>query len=239
MIRLVMVLVMIVPATAWYAGRILWAVRRAAPDMRRTCEQAPRAWAAFLLRVAGVEVVLENVDLIPTGRPRILVANHVSWFDVLALAAYMPGRYVFVAKKELQRVPMFGRAAHACGHVFIDRQDRSQAVEALRSARQNLEEESLTIIIFPEGTRSATGALQEFKKGAFVLAIQTGTDVLPAAISGSRRVMRKGSLLIRSGTIRVRFGEPIPTTAYDMTQRNELTRVAREALLALQSGERA
>lgn len=238
MIRLLMVLVVIVPATAWYAGRILWAVRRSAPDMRCTCEQVPREWAAFLLRVAGVDVVLENEDVIRTGRPRILVANHVSWFDVLALAAYMPGRYVFVAKKELERVPMFGKAARECGHVFVDRQDRSQAVEALSLARRNLEDESLTIIIFPEGTRSATGALQEFKKGAFVLAIQTGTDVVPAAISGSRRILRKGSLLIRSGTIRVRFGEPIPTASYDMAQRNELTRVAREALLALQSGQR-
>lgn len=238
MIRLLMVLVVLVPATAWYAGQILWAVRRRAPDMRCTCDRSPRAWARFLLRVAGVDVVLENEEVLRENRPRILVANHSSWFDVLALAARVPGRYVFVAKKEIERFPLFGSAARQCGHVFVDRQDRSQAVQALEAARRNLEEESLTIIIFPEGTRSATGEVQEFKKGAFVLAIQTGTDVLPTAISGSRRIMRKGSLLIRSGTIRVRFGAPIPTTSYDLAGRTELTRTAREALLALQVPER-
>ena len=235
MIRLALVLVAIVPATAWHAGRILWAVWRDGPGMRRVCEESPRRWGRLLLRVAGVRIVLENEVVLDPRRPQILVANHVSWFDVLALLAYVPGRCVFVAKKELEEIPMFGRAARACGHVFIDRQDRSQAVEALQAAGQNLEQASPTIIIFPEGTRSATGELQEFKKGAFVLAIQTGTEIVPAAISGSRAVMRKGSLLIRPGTVRVRFGEPIPVRGLDLAQRNELTRTVRDALLALQS----
>jgi 1-acyl-sn-glycerol-3-phosphate acyltransferase len=88
--------------------------------------------------------------------------------------------------------------------------------------------------MFPEGTRSATGRLQPFKKGAFVLAIQAGVEVVPAAISGSHEVMRKGSLLVHPGTVRVRFGEPIDVGAYRLEQRDELTRRAREALLALQ-----
>jgi 1-acyl-sn-glycerol-3-phosphate acyltransferase len=98
-----------------------------------------------------------------------------------------------------------------------------------------LEDERPTIIMFPEGTRSPTGELQKFKKGAFVLAIQSGVDVVPAAISGSREVMRKGSFRIRPGTIRVRFGEPISVEGLGIEQRNELTARAREALLGLQS----
>jgi 1-acyl-sn-glycerol-3-phosphate acyltransferase len=180
-------------------------------------------------------VVLENAGAIDPDHPQILVANHVSWFDVLALAAFLPGRYLFVAKRELERVPVFGRAVRACGHVFIDRRDRSRAVESLGLARELLEKESPTIIMFPEGTRSMTGELQPFKKGAFVLAIQTGVEVVPAAIFGSREIMRKGSLLIGPGTIRVRFGEPIGVAGLTLEDRNELTERARSSLASLQA----
>lgn len=235
-IRLLVVMVVIVPATLWYALRMIWAVSLSRPNAACVCDGAPRKWALLLLRVSGARVVLENEGAIDPTRPQILIANHVSWFDVLALIAYLPGRSVFVAKKELEGIPLFGAATRACGHVFIDRQDRSQAVESLESARERLAGQSPTIIMFPEGTRSRTGELQAFKKGAFVLAIQTGVEVVPAAICGSRDVMRKGSWLIRSGTISVRFGEPIDTAGLRLEQRNELTVRAREALAALQSG---
>jgi 1-acyl-sn-glycerol-3-phosphate acyltransferase len=234
-IRFVLALIVIMPATAWYALRMIWAVSLGRPNAPCVCDSAPRRWALLLLRVSGVDVMLENEDAIDPTRAQILVANHVSWYDVLALVAYLPGRTVFVAKKELEGVPLFGAAVRACGHVFIDRQDRMQAVESLESARERLKDQSPTIIMFPEGTRSRTGELQAFKKGAFVLAIQTGVEIVPAAISGSRDVMRKGSWLIRSGTIRVRFGEPIETEGLQLDQRNELTLRAHEALAALQS----
>jgi 1-acyl-sn-glycerol-3-phosphate acyltransferase len=238
-IRLAIVLVVLGPSTLWYAMKMRWAAWRGGPGAARVCDESPRRWALLLLRAAGVDVVFEGDEALDPGRPQILFANHLSWFDVLALVAHVPGRCVFVAKKELETVPLFGPAAKAAGHIFIDRQDRSQAVVSLQSARQNLEEASPTIIIFPEGTRSPSGALQEFKKGAFVLAILSGTELVPAAISGSFEIMRKGSLLITPGTVRVRFGAPIPVAGYELGQRNELTRKAREALLALQSNSGA
>jgi 1-acyl-sn-glycerol-3-phosphate acyltransferase len=239
MIRFAAALAIGIPVTFWYATKVLWAVGRRSPSAPRICDETSRRWALLLLRISGVDVVFEGDEVIDPSRPQILYANHISWFDVLALVAHLPGRSVFVAKKELEKVPMFGPALKAMGHIFVDRQDRGQALVSLQSARQNLEEASPTIIIFPEGTRSASGALQEFKKGAFVLAIQSGTELVPAAISGSRDVMRKGSLRIRSGTVRVRFGAPIPVAGYELGQRNELTRKAREALLALQSNSGA
>lgn len=235
MIRLLIMFVVIIPATIWYALRILWGTSRFGRAPECTCDQMPRRWARVLLRCSGVDVQLENVEAIDPERPQILVANHTSWYDVLALTAAIPGRFVFVAKKELQKVPFFGRPVGACGHIFIDRSDRSRAFASLGDARRTLEETAPTIIMFPEGTRSETGELKPFKKGAFVLAIQTGVDVIPAAISGSREVMRKGSLLVRSGTIRIRFGEPISVEGLDVPHRNELTERARAALLALQS----
>ena len=235
MIRLILVALVVVPATLFYGLQIFWAARTRSPRLEEVCDCIPRRWARLLLRVAGVRVVMEGTEVLDPDRPQVVVANHVSWFDVLALAAYLPGRYVFVAKRELEKVPVFSTAAKACGHIFIDRRDRPRALESLAVARERLERDRPSVIMFPEGTRSATGELMPFKKGAFVLAIQTGADIVPAAIDGSREVMRKGSFLIRPGTIRVRFGEPIPVEGLTLDDRDELTRGARDAVARLQA----
>jgi len=132
-------------------------------------------------------------------------------------------------------VPVFGKALKASGHITIDRKDRGRAVESLELARERLEKESPTVIMFPEGTRSPTGKLQPFKKGAFVLAIQTGVDIVPAAILGSRDIMRKGSYKIRPGTVRVRFGNPISVQGLGIESRNRLTDQVWQALAELQA----
>jgi 1-acyl-sn-glycerol-3-phosphate acyltransferase len=222
------------PATIWYAGKVVWASRRERPDMPCICEAVARAWARLILRAARVRVELENAEVIDPDRPQVLVANHVSWFDVLALAAHIPGPFSFVAKKELEGIPLFGPAWLACGHISIDRQDRGSAIASLEAAGRRLEEDRPTVILFPEGTRSPTGELRGFKKGAFVLAIQAGVEVVPAAILGSRDVMAKGSWRIRTGrTITVRFGTPIPVEGLRMEDRDGLTGRARDAVAAL------
>lgn len=236
MLRLILVAVGIVPATLWYGLVVIWHAYRGAPTESPVFQDAPRNWSRFILRLSGVRVVLEGADAIDPAHPQVLVANHSSWYDVLALAGYLPGRAAFVAKRELTKVPVFGRAAGACGTIFIDRRDHQAAVESLGVARKRLEETRPTIIMFPEGTRSASGEVQPFKKGAFVLAIQAGVDIVPAAIVGSREVMKKGSLLVHPGTITVRFGAPIGVAGLDVDNRSELTEQAREAVLALRAG---
>jgi 1-acyl-sn-glycerol-3-phosphate acyltransferase len=232
-IRLLILGLVIVPGTLWYVAIILWAVYRNAPNVEYIAEEMPRRWARFLLRAAGVRVVVENEGEIDRSVTQVLVANHASWFDVLALTSITPGRYVFVAKKEVEHIPFLGRTIRACGHIFIDRQDRQKALASLAEARERLARERPRIIMFPEGTRSATGELQPFKKGAFVLAIQTGADVVPTAILGSRAVMRKNSLLIHAGTVTIRFGTPIPVATLTMDQRDELMHETRDALARL------
>jgi 1-acyl-sn-glycerol-3-phosphate acyltransferase len=234
MIGLLRLMLVAVPATLWWGGRVLWAARRRSPRLHCLCETLARRWARSLLRSVGARVVLHDAEVIDPDRPQVLVANHVSWFDVLALAGHVPGPFRFVAKKELEGIPVFGPAWQACGHISIDRQDRARAIESLAVARQRLVEERPTVILFPEGTRSITGELRSFKKGAFVLAIQTGVDVVPAAITGTRAIMRKGSWRIRTGrTIHVYFGEPIPVKGYEMEERNELTARARDSVQLL------
>ena len=87
--------------------------------------------------------------------------------------------------------------------------------------------------MFPEGTRSETGEVRSFKKGAFVLAIQAGVDVVPAAITGARGVMRKGSWVIRPGTVRIQFGQPVSVQGYGIKDRNELTERVRGELIRI------
>lgn len=236
MIRLLAVVLVVVPATIVYGARILWAAWRGVPRGTPLYEEIPRKWSALILRAAGVRVVLEGADVIDPDRPQILVANHASWFDVPAVAAHLPGIYRFVAKQELTSVPIFGRAFQACGHIAIDRKNRERAMASLAIARQRLEEERPTVIMFPEGTRSPDGNLLPFKKGAFLLAIQTGVEVVPMAIVGSRDVMPKGSWLIRSGTITLRFGRPIAVEGLDIEDRDVLVARARDAVQRLLDG---
>ena len=234
MIRLFTTLLYIVPGTLYWGARILWGAWRGKPAGSWIFEEGPRRWCGSILKAAGVKVVLEGAEVIDPDRPQILVANHTSWFDVAALARHLPGKYRFVAKQELAAVPVFGPAWQACGHIAIDRKNRERAIESLAVARRKLEDERPTVIMFPEGTRSLDGKLQPFKKGAFLLAIQTGVEIVPVAIVGAYDIMRKGSWLIRSGTLTIRFGTPISVDGLGVEDRNALVTQAREQILDLQ-----
>lgn len=234
MIGFLRVALVAIPATLWVGGLILWSALRKSDKLPCRCNELPRKWARVILKAAGARVEVENSERIDPDRAQILVANHVSYFDVLALLGCMPGRYRFVAKKELADVPIFGPAWRACGHISIDRQNVDSAIRSLELARRRLEEERPTVVMFPEGTRSPTGELRTFKKGAFVLAIQTGAEVVPAGLLGTREIMRKGSWRIRTGrTIRVRFGEPLSVKGLTMEDRDALTRRAHDAVAEL------
>jgi 1-acyl-sn-glycerol-3-phosphate acyltransferase len=195
----------------------------------------PRFWAAWALRVSGVRVTALGLENIAPGRPQILLPNHVSWFDVLALACVIPKRCRFVGKAELARVPLWGRAWVASGHIPIDRRDTQRAVASLDRAAAKLREDSSSIVIFPEGTRSADGHLLPFKKGAFMLALHTGIEIVPIGIAGSRSILPKGSWRVRSGRIIVRVGTPLRVAESGTSSRDGLmsrVRIEMEQLLA-------
>lgn len=202
-------------------------------DVRRRCDSLGRRWARGVLWLAGVRVRFDPPEREWWPHQAIIVANHQSWFDVFALAATLPITYRFVAKEELSRIPIFGTAWQACGHISLPREDRSRAIESLNRASAQVRERKTAIILFPEGTRSPDGRLQAFKKGAFVLAINNQLPVIPVGISGSRPVMPKGSWRIRSGEIRIRVGEPLPTEGLEHRDRNDLRLRGRAAVAAL------
>lgn len=219
-----------VVTTVWYASRILWAAFRRSPDFPEVAQELPRRWARGILRAGRVRVEVSGMEHLPRDRSVLLVANHESWFDVLALVACLPVEYRFVGKVELTRIPFFGPAWLSAGHIAIDRTDRQRAIQSLESAGEVLHRGRVVVVMFPEGTRTADGELLPFKKGAFVLAAQTKVPLVPAGIGGSRAVMPKGSFLIRPGTVRVRVGEPIATEATGADARDRLLAQAREAV---------
>jgi 1-acyl-sn-glycerol-3-phosphate acyltransferase len=219
--------------TAVLAAGVLfhaWFRRRNLPCV---CERYPRLWAKTILRWSGARIEVEGMERVDWERPMILVSNHQSWFDVFALVATIPAKLRFVAKEELSRIPIFGGAWRACGHVSVNRADRDDAIASLERAGARIRDESLAVIFFPEGTRSPDGELKRFKKGAFVLAIQTGTPVIPLGIAGTREIMPKGSFRIRPGRIRIVMGDPIPTRGLTHGDRHGLLERAHAAVASL------
>ncbi len=203
------------------------------------CSFIARTWGRCLIWATGSKVTVEGLEHFDPTKPQIMVANHQSWFDVFTLIGWFPGDFRFVAKQELGRIPIFGRSWQRCGHISIDRADRSAAIGSLETAGDRIKREGLTIVMFPEGTRSPDGRLQPFKKGAFVLAIRAGVPVLPVAIQGTRQIMAKGRWRIGRSDVRVRVGVPLDTEAYGLEGRDRLKDDAWSGLRALLEGDGA
>lgn len=194
-------------------------------------------WCRWALWATGVTLYVEGIEHLALDRPQIVISNHQSWFDIFAIGAAMPKHPRFVGKKELDRIPVFGRAWIAAGHISIDRSNRAAAIESLRTAETALRSDNSAVIIFPEGTRSPDGALLPFKKGAFMLALETGVEVVPTAVIGSRDVMPKGTLRVRSHPIILRFGAPVEASQY--AQREDFIEDVRRRIDGLLTSGRA
>src|SRR5688500_7734564 len=187
-------------------------------------QRCMHAWCRSILKMSGVKLVVHNPERMSTPHDGyVYISNHVSWFDIFALASIIP-RYTWVAKSELRRIPMFGRAAEAAGIVFIERDNKKAAFESYKHAAQQVKR-GRSVIICPEGTRGKDYHLRPFKKGPFVLAIAAQTAVIPTLLYGTREVMRKGSFLIRPGIVNIHFLEPVPTAGYTYEGLTELMEI--------------
>jgi 1-acyl-sn-glycerol-3-phosphate acyltransferase len=187
-----------------------------------------RTWAKCLCAAAGAKVVLHGAENITKGTGTVYASNHVSWFDVFAIASVLP-RYTFVAKAELRRIPIFGWGAEGAGVVFLERDNRKSAFESYQRVAEKIRH-GLNVVVCPEGTRGRSYALRPFKKGPFVLAIAAGAPVVPVVVYGAREVQPKGSFRIHSGTIHVHLLEPVPTEGYDYEHRHALMRTVWERM---------
>lgn len=232
-VRTAWVVVNLVLSTLFAATSVLVATYLFRVNHPLIYDRIPRLWARWQLWAAAVHVHVEGLEWIRPDRPQVIVSNHESWYDVFALMATVPKRYRLVAKAELRKIPLFGPACRAVGNVWVDRSDHESAVRSLDAAAELLRSDSSAVIIFPEGTRSGDGKLQPLKKGAFVMALHTGAEVVPAGITGSREIHRKGGWTIRSGDITLRFGEPIEADGGPGASSDHLRAIARSKIAAL------
>jgi 1-acyl-sn-glycerol-3-phosphate acyltransferase len=187
-------------------------------------------WLGFTL--AGVRVKLVGRENILVGQPAVYAANHrssieppVVFFSLKSLFPHLSILY----KAELRRLPILVWIFDAAGFVPLERANKGQSLPAVDAASKTLAA-GRSFVIFPEGTRSRTQEMLPFKKGGFVMAIQAQVPVVPVAVSGSNTVLRRGSMVIRSGTIRVEFAPPIPTAGMTFSDRSDLAESARAAI---------
>ena len=183
---------------------------------------AARTWSRIILWTSGIRVRVLGLEHIRRDGPQVIAANHQSMYDVYILATRVPVRYHFVAKRELRGIPVFGRAAAAAGHVFIDRADRGSAIESLRRAGTKMHEAQSSAVVFPEGTRSRTGELQPLKKGPFMMALEAGVPIVPTVLDGTFDILPKGGRRIRPREVTIWFGDPVDPTAYGYAKRDAL-----------------
>lgn len=195
----------------------------------------PLYWAGvkgvmFLVNCVGVRVHVKGTERIPKGAC-IFAANHTSSADAPAVVGAIPRRIAILLKRPLFQWPIVGQAFHLAHFIPVDRFNRESAIESLEKATQALRD-GQSFLIYPEGTRSPDGRLQEFKKGAAVMAIKSGRPVVPVACSGAHRVMEKRKLKIKPGEILVEFLDPIDPTRYSLEEKDVLSREIHDRLAA-------
>ena len=190
-------------------------------------------WAAMWVtragvRASGIEVRQVGFERIPTGRACIFMCNHVSNLDPPVLIPAIPTRCSVMLKKELMKIPILGTAMTMGGFIPVERGHRRDAAQATVAAAGKAIQDGLNIVVFPEGTRAIDGRLSTFKKGPFFLAMQTGAPIIPVAISGTERMMRKGSSLLTPGVATIEMLSLIDPKDY--ASREQLMAAVRGAI---------
>ncbi len=186
--------------------------------------------AAAGIRAAGIRAEVTGLEHVPAGRSCIFLSNHVSNLDPPVLLPVLPGRCSVLLKQELMKIPILGRAMRMGQFIPVERGSRREAAKASVTAAAAALESGLHILVFAEGTRSRDGRLSAFKKGPFYLAEQTQAPIVPVAISGTERMMRKGSSAITPGVARIQLLEAIDPAQYGT--REELMAAVRTAIAA-------
>jgi 1-acyl-sn-glycerol-3-phosphate acyltransferase len=170
-------------------------------------------WGRTLLRLGHIPVEVQGLEHLTPGQPYVFAANHRSAFDIYVLISVLPGRLMFVAKKSLFQIPIFGQALIRMGSIPLDRDNLKQAIKSLDRAAARVRDGG-SMIIFPEGTRVNSPELVPFKKGVFIMAAKASQPIVPVSLSGTRFIQPRGTLQVRSGPVRVVISPPIHPKDY-------------------------
>jgi 1-acyl-sn-glycerol-3-phosphate acyltransferase len=166
-----------------------------------------RAWSWLILATTGVDVRVTGLERVKPGETYVFISNHQSIYDIPVIFASLPFQLRIIAKESLGRFPFLGWHLIRAGHLLVDRRnpDRSGILNRWR----RLVSDRLSLIIFPEGTRSADGRVGHFKAGSFLLALEAGLTIVPVTVCGTTHIMKKGRLMTCPGHVTLQVHEPI------------------------------
>jgi len=189
-----------------------------------------RTWVIWVLRSNGIRLRVEGLQNMEKGRSYILISNHSSILDIPGIVAAFPVPVRFIAKKSLAWLPVFGWVLYLSGHIMIDRESALSAFKSMKEA-VSLLKNGTSIIVFPEGTRSPDGQVKEFKRGAFLLALQAKMAILPISISGTHQMLPRKSWCFQPGTMVLRIGQPISSEEFSLRQAHLLMEKVRRTII--------
>lgn len=189
-----------------------------------------RFWARTILFFSGVRVNISGLEHLSEKGNYVFISNHESALDIPVLIRSLPYQLRIMTKRELFRIPLFGWALSLGGYIKVDRSDTEHAIASLQEAARRIPRQRVSVVVFPEGTRSPTGKLRRFKKGGFVFARQTGLPVVPVTILGSRHLTPKKASFIMPGDVDVLVDKPIEVTGFEAQDREHLVRLTREII---------
>lgn len=188
-----------------------------------------RIWGRGILLISRIKVSVQGLSHVDPLQSYIYMSNHQSNFDIPVLLAHLPVQFRWVAKAELFKIPIFSRAMRGAGYIRIDRFDRKSAIESLKEAAAKMKN-GVSVMMFPEGTRSRDGNIRPFKKGGFVMAVDTGVPIVPVILKGTRPIMDKNSWRINTGEVSLNIEKPIDTTDYTRETKDELIEAVRSVI---------
>jgi 1-acyl-sn-glycerol-3-phosphate acyltransferase len=186
-------------------------------------------WGRGILLVSRIRVSVKGLSQVNPARSYIYMSNHQSNFDIPVLLAHLPVQFRWLAKAELFKIPIFSRAMRGAGYVRIDRFNREAAIESIKEAAAKMKD-GVSVMIFPEGTRSDDGSIRPFKKGGFVMAVDTGVPIVPIILKGTWPIMAKSSWRINAGEVTLQIEKPIDTTGYTRDTKDDLIETVRSAI---------
>ena len=187
----------------------------------------PICWGRFCCYILFINVKMSGLENLDRKQSYVFTSNHQSVFDILAVYGWLPYIFKWMMKMELQKVPFLGAACQAAGHIFVDRSNPIAAKHSMEKAADQLKH-GVSVVIFPEGTRTKTGELGRFKRGAFLLALELQLPIIPITLSGSFERI-KGHLIF-PGTIKMIIHQPVDVTVYRMDESSTLSQNTQEII---------
>jgi 1-acyl-sn-glycerol-3-phosphate acyltransferase len=199
----------------------------------RTQSRFARAWARSLLWIVRVKVEVEGVEHAHGIERCVFASNHVSYMDTPVMLAFLPVQFFFLAKSELFRIPFMGWHLTLAGHVSVPLDDPRASLRTLAEAAKHVNDTGVALLFFPEGGRSESGELQDFKDGAAYIAIKAQVPIVPVALVGIRDILPMNTLDFKPGKVKLRFGHPIETQGLTAPARTMLTNATRAQIVEM------